>query len=80
MSTITLIQDSFVDNKEFIFSCFKVSLTTAVLLVVLEFLLWDKAWKEKIKKKENWELYKQGIETNLVRGQYACLCYRVFVS
>jgi hypothetical protein len=55
-----------VDNKEFIFSCFKVSLTTAVLLVVLEFLLWDKAWKEKIKKKENWELYKQGIETNLV--------------
>ena len=52
-------------NKDFIFTCYQVSLSTIALLVVLEFFTWDKEWSKKVQDPEIWALYKEALWRNV---------------
>ena len=51
-------------DSEFVYSSYKLSITTAVALIILEFLLWDREWAQKFAKKENRSLYLKGVLSN----------------
>jgi len=48
-----------------ILDAYSVTLFTLIVLIITEFISWDAAWKKKIAKKENWDLYKSAIVSNL---------------
>lgn len=47
-----------------VLDAYSVTALTFIVLLITEFVSWDAAWKKKIAKKENWELYKSAIVSN----------------